>query len=700
MMDSRQRASLAPELLVVAGYVLLTLLFTYPLGLHLNSMVVGLAVDAESHMWSYWWMCTALRDLHTNPFVTTRLYYPEGVSLYFYAYNVVHAIVSIPLQSLFGLIVAYNLTELLGFFNAAWAMYWLARDITGDRRASFVAGIAFGFAPLQVFHFNVGQPNLHGVEFLPVYVLCIRRWLRGDRSRWLLGSALALALNSFSDWQYALYAELFTLVLLVALFIEQRHTWRTALWNLGWRTAAVQAVYAITVAPVLLPMIQELRMPHPYMYRSRRDTIYHSADLLSFFVPNPMHPLWRDWAMPLFDSFKPPGILLAFVSLSYVVLVLATIALLRRWKESRFWVWCGLVFLVLSLGPQLRMAGEVTNIPLPYEFLYQFSVLRVSRAPARYFVITLLCLSVLAAMGTTLLRERWTQMGERGRTWIPTASFLGVVLLLCFELLPIPSYASASPPVPGFFTDGTLQGAGALWEWPNPSNRGMYYATIHELPVLYGEMSRDNPPGPVLNYLRNGLARKEIGTSALSWNCVANFYHVTHLVVYHDPRFEATNDERSTMKNEILPTLPLVQDTPLASLYRVPPAETGDSCIIVGEGWNKPRPFGPDQPLYRWMGQQGTLGLLRHTPGHIVLHFDAHSFATPRHLEVSLGETVVGHVMVNQRESFSLEMDVPAGVSWLRLRSVEPASSPADYGYKDETEPVSVGISEVWIEER
>src|SRR5689334_5613685 len=64
------------EVLVIGGYLLLTLLFTYPLVLHLGAYVVGLHVDVEQYLWSFWWMRRALLELHTTPFFTHWLYYP------------------------------------------------------------------------------------------------------------------------------------------------------------------------------------------------------------------------------------------------------------------------------------------------------------------------------------------------------------------------------------------------------------------------------------------------------------------------------------------------------------------------------------------------------------------------------------------------------------------------------------------------
>ena len=40
----------------------------------------------------------AVLELHANPYFTNWLYYPRGVSLYFFASNPLHAFLSIPLD--------------------------------------------------------------------------------------------------------------------------------------------------------------------------------------------------------------------------------------------------------------------------------------------------------------------------------------------------------------------------------------------------------------------------------------------------------------------------------------------------------------------------------------------------------------------------------------------------------------------------
>ena len=136
--------------LVILAYGVLAVLFTYPLAWHLGSYVVGLEVDAEEYLWSFWWMRKAVLELQANPYFTNWLYYPRGVSLYFFASNPLHAFLSIPLQQLFGLIAAYNLMALLAFAFSGYTMYLLARDIAGRVQGLIaLASTRFEARPLQ-----------------------------------------------------------------------------------------------------------------------------------------------------------------------------------------------------------------------------------------------------------------------------------------------------------------------------------------------------------------------------------------------------------------------------------------------------------------------------------------------------------------------------------------------------------------------
>ena len=69
--------------LVVGGSV--SLVLTHPLALHPASTELDDGtLDCFQFIWNVWWMRVSLLDLHTNPFFTRYLFYPQGVSLLFH----------------------------------------------------------------------------------------------------------------------------------------------------------------------------------------------------------------------------------------------------------------------------------------------------------------------------------------------------------------------------------------------------------------------------------------------------------------------------------------------------------------------------------------------------------------------------------------------------------------------------------------
>src|ERR1700712_1115332 len=113
-------------LLLLCCATALAVLFTWPLAARLSSGVAGRSVDAEQFLWSFWWFRQSLVVQHVSPFWTTMLYYPEGVSLRYFTTNTLHALLSIPLQPIFGLVTTFNLIGLAIFVAACLSMVWLA----------------------------------------------------------------------------------------------------------------------------------------------------------------------------------------------------------------------------------------------------------------------------------------------------------------------------------------------------------------------------------------------------------------------------------------------------------------------------------------------------------------------------------------------------------------------------------------------
>ncbi|HEY6041718.1 MAG TPA: hypothetical protein VIX58_06270, partial [Anaerolineae bacterium] len=103
------------HLLVIGIYLLLTIVFTYPLAFRIGSHLPGVPPDNYLYAWDMEWVKQALFDPDANLFFTTAMYYPEGVGLYFHQLVLGTNLLLLPLQLSFGLVSSYAVMTLVMF---------------------------------------------------------------------------------------------------------------------------------------------------------------------------------------------------------------------------------------------------------------------------------------------------------------------------------------------------------------------------------------------------------------------------------------------------------------------------------------------------------------------------------------------------------------------------------------------------------
>jgi len=128
--------------LVIALYALLAIVSTWPLVRHLGTHVPGSytwAFDEYTFLWNTWWLRYSLFDLGQNPLYSTHTFYPLGISLAFYTYNLFNAIVSLPLQPGLPLAATSNLTFLFATVFSGYGTFLLVLRLLRGTRADGVS---------------------------------------------------------------------------------------------------------------------------------------------------------------------------------------------------------------------------------------------------------------------------------------------------------------------------------------------------------------------------------------------------------------------------------------------------------------------------------------------------------------------------------------------------------------------------------
>jgi len=519
--------------LVLLGYLLLTVLMTWPLARQLTTAIPGDSFDGWQNYWNLWWMKVALVERQQSPFVTDLLYYPTGVGLYFHTLNPFNGLLTLPIQLSGSLFLAYNAVVFFSWVTGGYGVYlltlWLLKVTYAPPRplqpathyAAFLAGVIFTFAPFHMAHL-LGHMQVISLEWIPFYVLYLLKAVSHSRhgQPWLrhaLMAGLFLTLTGLCDWYFVLYLFFFTLlVILWQLFSGLWGNQKSQLQTLG--SAFLPPVVAgicmlLLLSPVLIPMVREA-LQFSFMVRPTSDLYTLSASLLDFLVPNRLHTFFRP------ASFTWPGNQLApiserTISLGYLPLLLALIALWRRPKQTRFWLIMAGVFLLLALGPRIHL-GNITEADIPTHMttttpewtpfaLLNRSVpfMRISRSVSRYALMVQLAVAVLAGIGLGALLQR-----RRNAIAALLAGFALVIILGEFWVAP---YPMSPPDTPAFYTQlRAMPDVRAILNLPMNYDRPGYllYQTVHQKPLAVAYISRDDPRTlteriPVLQQLRH-----------------------------------------------------------------------------------------------------------------------------------------------------------------------------------------------------
>ncbi len=493
---------LRPHLLALALYTLLALALTWPLAARFTTHVPGDGIDDPALAWNLWWIKARLvEQLNFDIFHVDWMFHPVDINLAFYTLTPLNGLLSVPLQSASSLIIASNLLLLSTFVLGGYGTFLLALHVIGDVRGgdgksganpqspplpisqlflpALLAGLIYAFASSKLFYASLGQFNIASSHWLPFCVLYVLRVGRSVERRQPARqtyrnatlAALFLTLQAWSELTYASFLLIFigihfiwTLAQLTIgnspLTIDNstplrlRQVQATGAGHLFLAHLLMGALFTLGIAPFLAAMLPDLLREGDFFASGGGFADRYSADLLGYLVPTRLHPLLGDWVATLpFLNDKAQHIYIG-----YSALILAALGIVFLWRRRKsaavYWSLNLLLFWLLTLGPNLRVAGRDLPIPGPFALVSQLPFFSGNRYPSRYSVVVMLCVAVLAAFGVrycVLLIAYWQR--RRGRMPISsTQCALSTILIATLFLsehlsTPLPLNFSQSPSI-------------------------------------------------------------------------------------------------------------------------------------------------------------------------------------------------------------------------------------------------------------
>ena len=527
-------------------YSLLALLLTWPLVTQLTTHIPGSAAwafDESTFVWNMWWFKFSLLNLGQSPLHTGHIFYPLGIDLVLYTFNFFNAMLGLPLQMVFPLPLASNLTILCAYVLSGYGGYLLvsyvlaaqsASNAKGEdagreegragrlRAAAFVAGAAYAFAASRMIYAALGHYDMVTVQWFPFYAVFLLKTVRepGYRNAILAGICATFAL--LAEMIFGVFLLFLTLFLLVGELGRAKaaasgpHRQRPGL-RLSARLVVLCATVAILWSPVMVPILRAFAAGD-FALDGWGEGLKLSADLVGWITPTPLHPLLGvdDWSAHLRSVVEgnAPFLDVNTVFLGYGILALALVGVLSAWRQVKAWAWSAAVFAAFTLGPLLQVKGRFlfpldnllreqglaqdVTFPMPFVLLHYIPIIKANRAPNRFSVVLSLALAVLVGYGVLALLRRLPGVRGRAVSFVAVCVMMGIVL---FDQVSIPlPLTDARVPRP-YATIAAQGGDFAILQFPlgwrnSFGTQGaertqlQYYQTQHHKRMLAGNISR------------------------------------------------------------------------------------------------------------------------------------------------------------------------------------------------------------------
>lgn len=452
----------------LGGFLFLTLFATHPIIFKISSAFYGpmFGTDNRAVIWHFWWLKYSW--LHHLPLkIISVIAYPFGVDI--------SAKPAFPVEDfLFRLFIIltsdvtlYNCAIIFSFVLSAIFVYWFVFYFTKNKPAAFLSGLIFSFSPYHFNkvweHFSLGQ-----LQWVGLYAAMLIFLKQKPCFKNALYLALAFTLVVSFDFSYPYIMLIFTVGFLLFLCLYQ---WRIRFKSffpakveqkaqpvrpvIGWIIGAALLSLFINL-PVLWPIFKRIvfkagpKAAFPDLYMRPFHYLFsHSARPFTYFFPPASHPVFGHFTRSFFGSlFYGRNSIEHTLYIGFVPLFLAYMAV-KFWKQKRiaaagkrlllreeddfltgFFLFSAFLGYVFSMPPYIDFG--LFKLYFPSFFLY--NVLPMFRSYARFGIIVILSVSILAGFGLAGIFKKIRT--SRGRS----LCFVVCLAAVLFEFTNIPPF--------------------------------------------------------------------------------------------------------------------------------------------------------------------------------------------------------------------------------------------------------------------
>ncbi len=651
---------------VVFIFSILTIILTFPVILDFASEAAGFGCYDKCHMmWRFWWVDFSFEnslDFHHSNY----MFYPGGTDIggnlaYFTTF------IGFLLVQFLDYVTAWNVIWFLGLVFGGYGCYLLANNFNKNYLSSIIAGIIFTFTTYHMAH-SLTHIGLSMIVWLPIFVLFLFKLLEKQSKYYSIVGGMIFFLASLTHLYYSVFIIMFSIVFFaIYIFKQKKVSNKTFITNFS--ILLTIGLVSTSVLFLLNPASSD-----EFLNRPLSEHIKYSASLESLILPGSTHTtqIISDYGMNIsfysfFDKPVPIGEIEHLIFLGYSVIFLSALAVIR-YRRNHVWFWlliCG-IFVVMSLGPELKIFHQSTGIVLPDKVFYDaVPEWDEIRAPARFIVMANLALAVLASYAVYgLIKNKFSSFKQQ----LMLTTIIGFVIIFEFSMIP---YPSTSEPIPDIYAEikndeskfavlsAPIGGVGDGGLMSDPTV--LYHQIHHEKPIYGGHESRvslETTKKTQTYFLsmfhifgsKDDVIKQDLATHGLS---LFNHFDIKYVTLHKSsPIWESWQkdllqvflSETKQIMSEILSGNNPVYEDDRIVVYKIPKPNSSEPFLLLGSGWHV---FVPEQHLRTTMKNSEIL-IVNPTNSemHVTLNVVLHSIDKENTMTVSMNNEELSRVNI------------------------------------------------------
>ena len=517
----RSRHDIKINFFILIFFALSAIIFTFPVVFNMSSSMYGkfYNTDLRGAIWNLWWGKYAILN-HMNYNQCPFLAAPFGIDLS-------QAPVSWIVKAVFGAMLiffnpafCFNFLALVSFVLCGYFTFKLVYFLLNDINAALAASFIFTFSP---YHLN--KVMEFGFFFIGnwfvLYVWALLRLREQISLRNILFASISIALIAAFNPYYGFFAFIFTVFFIIFIFFYRWKIKNEFKSTAGQKFKILLSICAVFIIgalinfPTLLLIVKNMFFSNATAaskaslgyIRPVEYLVAQSARPLSYLLPPSTHPIFGEFTKKMFGSiFYGRGPIEQTLYLGCIPVCLAYVAFLQ-WRHKRsaqaaelsnstfnrdnfyigFFMYIACVAFLFSMPPHLNLG--LLKVYFPSYYIYK--VLPMFRAYARFGMIVMLSVSILAAYGFKHISNKIRPKK------IQILSMTALLLVCLFEFINIPplkvTFLNKIPPIYNWLSE--QKGDFIVAEYPFTLGSAgeaqvnydyLYYQTIHQKRMVNG----------------------------------------------------------------------------------------------------------------------------------------------------------------------------------------------------------------------